>query len=563
MTNETPQNPGAGNKLAGDRAALQKSAIANQAELRANLRPLYDFIVCGAGSSGSVVARRLAENRDVTVLLIEAGGDDEALSVSDPSLWPTNLGSERDWGFVAEPSPYLDGRAMPLSMGKGLGGGSSVNAMVWARGHASDWDFFAAETQDPAWNYEAILKIYRAIEDWSGAPDPLRRGHGGILPVEPAQNPHPIADAMLRGAAASGLPTFADHNGAMMEGAGGAALCNVAIRDGARSSVFQRYIRPLMAQSNLTILTHTTVNRITIENGKAVGVQITHEGRQIAIRAGRETVLSLGAIGTPKLLMQSGIGDSEMLSRHSIKPVAHLPGVGRNFQDHVMVAGCVWESPEVIEPRNNLGEATFFWKSNEALETPDIQAFLIEVPIATQEAIGNYGPPPAASWSLLPGLVRPKSRGVVHLTGPNPNDPVAIDANVLSHPDDLTALARSVELCRDIGNSAALMPFAKREVMPGNLSGEALRAFVRLTASTVWHQSGTAKMGTDEMSVVDSELRVYGIANLRIADASIMPRVTTGNTMAPCVVIGERLGALLSGTRLPTASRPFAVFAEL
>jgi choline dehydrogenase len=252
--------------------------------------------------------------------------------------------------------------------------------------------------------------------------------------------------------------------------------------------------------------------------------------------------------------MQSGIGDSETLARHGIAAVVHLPGVGQNFQDHVMVAGCVWESPEPIIPRNNLGEATFFWKSNGDLETPDIQAFLIEVPVVTQEAVGSYGPPPASSWSLLPGLVRPQSRGEVRLTGPNPIDPVAIDANVLSHPDDVTALVRSVELCREIGNSASLRPFAKREMMPGNLTGEALRAFVRLTASTVWHQSGTAKMGVDEMSVVDSQLRVYGIANLRIADASIMPRVTTGNTMAPCVVIGERLGALLAASNAPAVS---------
>ena len=163
-----------------------------------------------------------------------------------------------------------------------------------------------------------------------------------------------------------------------------------------------------------------------------------------------------------------------------------------------MVAGCVWESPEPITPRNNLGEATFFRKSNEALETPDIQAFLIEVPIVTPEAMGRYGPPPASSWSLLPGLVRPQSTGEVRLTGPDPSDPVAINANALSHPDDLTALMHSVELCRDIGNSAALRPFAKREIMPGNLTRDALRNFVRLTASTVWHQSGTAKMGVNE-----------------------------------------------------------------
>jgi choline dehydrogenase len=566
MTTRIALSDAASASIDRDRAAsvaFTTRVMTNQAERRANLSREYDYIVCGAGSSGSVVARRLAENLGLKILLIEAGGDDAASSVSNPSLWPTNLGTKRDWRFCAEPSAHLDGRAMPLSMGKGLGGGSSVNAMVWARGHASDWDYFAAEAQDPAWNYNAVLKIYRDIEDWSGLPDPHRRGHGGLFPVEPSQDPHPIATAMLRGVAEAGLPTFADQNGAMMEGAGGAALCNLAIRDGTRSSVFRRYIRPLMAQPNLTVLTEATVNRVTIEHGKATGVQITLDGQTVSVRARQEIILSLGAIHTPKLLMQSGIGDSEALARHGIVAVVHLPGVGRNFQDHVMVAGCVWESPEPITPCNNLGEATFFWKSNDDLEIPDIQAFLIEVPIVTPEAIGSYGPPPAASWSLLPGLVRPQSRGEVRLTGPDPRDPMAIDANVLSHPDDLTALVRSVEFCREIGNSAALQPFVKREIMPGSLSGEALRAFVRLTASSVWHQSGTAKMGIGEMSVVDSQLRVYGVANLRVADASIMPRVTTGNTMAPCVVIGERLGAMLGASHAPEAAERFEPFPEM
>lgn len=436
---------------------------------------------------------------------------------------------------------------MPLSMGKGLGGGSSVNAMVWARGHASDWDYFAEAARDPAWGHEAVLDIYREIEDWGGGPDPRRRGQGGLFPVEPARDPHPIAAAMLLAAGGAGIASFADHNGAMMEGPGGASLCNLAIRDGQRSSVFRRYVYPLMAQANLTVLTQATVTRVLIDRDTAMGVEVLIDGRLLKIRARGETILSLGAIHTPKVLMQSGIGEASALRSHGIAVVADLPGVGSNFQDHVMVAGCVWESPEPMEPRNNLGEATFFWKSNETLETPDIQTFLIEVPIVTEEAQAQYCAPPAAAWSLLPGLVRPKSRGSVRLSGPNASDPVIIDANVLSDPDDLTALVRSVELCREIGNSLALRPFAKREVMPGNLTGEALCEFVRQTASSVWHQSGTARMGLDDMSVVDGELRVYGVAKLRIADASIMPRVTTGNTMAPCVIIGERLGSLLSG----------------
>jgi len=252
-------------------------------------------------------------------------------------------------------------------------------------------------------------------------------------------------------------------------------------------------------------------------------------------------VLSLGAIHAPKVLMQSGIGDQAELQRHGIPLVQHLPGVGQNFQDHPAI-GCVWEYQKPLPPRT--GSDTFFWKSDPNLDTPDIQTCLAEVPFAAAEMLARYNAP-AGSWSMFAGIVRPKSRGRIRLTGPNPTDAVQIETNMMSHPDDVKAAIAGVQLCREIGNSAALRPFAKREVMPGNLKGAELENFIRDSVITYWHQTCTAKMGRDSMSVVDGDLKVYGIANLRIADGSIMPRVTTGNTMAACVIIGERAGEIL------------------
>jgi len=515
----------------------------NQERLRTNLKPQYDFIVCGSGSSGSVVARRLAENPEVSVLLLEAGGDDDVPSVTESLRWFENLGSERDWKFVAEPNPCLNGRAIPLPMGKVLGGGSSINVMAWARGHKHDWDFFAEEAGDSAWNYESVLNIYRRIEDWHGAPDPKYRGSGGPIYVQPAPDPNPIAPAMVEAARIVGIPTFENHNGRMMEGDGGASILDLIVRDGKRQSVFHSYVFPYMDRPNLTVLTHALVTKIIVEKKRASGVEFARDGKVQRIHAGAEVVLSLGAIHTPKVLMLSGIGDQAELQRLGISVVQHLPGVGQNFQDHFGI-GCVWEYKQPLAPRNNCGEATFFWKSNPELDTPDLQTCQGEVPICSAETAAKFNPP-MASWTLLGGLVRPKSRGQIRLTGTNFDDPVRIGANMLSHPDDVKAAIACVELCREVGNSAPLGRYTKREVMPGALKGSELEDFVRNAAITYHHQTCTAKMGRDSMSVVDSQLKVYGIDKLRIADGSIMPRVTTGNTMAPCVVIGERAAEVL------------------
>jgi choline dehydrogenase len=516
---------------------------ANQKRLTSQLKPRYDFVICGSGSSGSVVARRLAENPDVDVLLVEAGGDDDIANVTDAGQWPTNIGSDRDWAFRAVPNPRLNGRSITFSMGKVLGGGSAINVMLWARGHQSDWDFFAAEADDPAWGYKSVLDIYRHVEDWHGSPDPIYRGSGGPIFVAPAPDPNPLALAAIDGAKSIGMPTFDSPNGAMMEGRGGAALADIRSRNGVRQSVFRSYTYPYMDRLNLTVLTHAHVTRVTFDRNRATGVEIFHRGTTRVIGAEREVVLSLGAMHTPKVLMHSGIGDQAQLRRFGIEVRQHLAGVGRNFQDHVAFY-CGWEYEVPLAPRNNMSEATVYWTTMPTSDSPDVFICQAEIPYATEETIARFGLPDSG-WSLAGGLAQPKSRGCLQLTGPHPHDPIQLDANTLADADDLKAAIACIQLCREIANSSPLRPFVSREVMPGHLTCRELQAFIRDAATSYWHSCGTAKMGRDPMSVVDGTLKVYGVENLRVADASIMPRITTGNTMAPCVVIGERAAEAL------------------
>lgn len=515
----------------------------NQQKLGRELKPRYDFIVCGAGSSGSVAARRLAENPAISVLLVEAGGSDDVPAVIHANQWPHNIGSERDWGFQGERHPEINGRSIHFSMGKVLGGGSGINVMVWARGHKQDWDAFASAADDPAWSYRSVLDLYRRIEDWHGVPDPDFRGTGGPVFVEPAPDPNPLAPATVEAARSIGIPTYENPNGRMMESDGGAAVTDVRARNGMRESVFRSYVYPHLDRPNLTVLTEALVTRVTLEGKRATGVEIVRKGETLKIAARLEVVLSLGAVQTPKVLMQSGIGDRAELERLGIPVVQHLPGVGRNLQDHVAF-DCVWEYPDPLPPRNNLSEAIVFWKSRSELTSPDLLICEAEVPKSTPENVARYGLP-AAGWTLFGAVAHPESRGRLYLTGSDPLDPIRIEANTLADPRDMRTAIACVELCREIGNSAPLRPFAKREVMPGPLKGAELEDFVRNAATSFWHLCGTATMGLDDMSVVDGKLKVHGIASLRLADASIMPGITTGNTMAPCVIIGERAGGIL------------------
>ncbi|WP_426172820.1 GMC family oxidoreductase [Massilia sp. TWR1-2-2] len=525
--------------------AQKASAIdANQSALASNLLTQYDYIVCGAGSSGCVVASRLSENPDVKVLLIEAGGSDQVASIQDPGIWFTNLGTEREWGDKSLPQRHLNNRQLSLAMGKAVGGGSSINVMAYVRGHKNDFEYWATEAGDPSWNCQHVLAIYKRIENWQGAPDPCYRGRGGNVWVQPAHNPNPIAPAMMKAAASVGIPSFADHNGAMMEGPGGCSIANTSIKDGRRLNMAAHYLHPVMDRPNLTVLTQAEVQKVTLAGKRATGVEFLWQGKLRKIGAAKEVVLSTGALNSPKLLMLSGIGDEASLKRAGIRAVHHLPGVGQNFMDHILLGGCIWEYNTPQAPRNNFAEATFFWKSDSRLDTPDLQPFQIEIPY-TSEVTGKQFAIPPAAWSIAPGLVRPASRGFVALQSSDPRDRLKIQANFLSEPADMRARVRAVELCREIGNAPEMREFAKREVMPGPLKGKEMENFIRNAAMTYWHQTGTCKMGRDRMAVVDNKLRVRGITGLRVADGSVMPRVTTGNTMAPCMIIGERMAEIL------------------
>jgi choline dehydrogenase len=509
------------------------------------LRLDYDYIVCGSGAAGSAVARRLAEDPSRTVLLLEAGGSDEIDRVRLASSYPLARFPELFWRFEGRPEADLNGRGLVELMGKVVGGGSSVNTMVWARGHKGDFEDWAQATGDDGWNYENALRLYRKIESWQGAPDPLRRGMDGPVWVQTAQNPCPLAPAMIRAASVAGIPSFDDHNGAMMEGPGGAALANLIVKDGQRRNMPAGYLRPVLGQPNFTLLTGAVVHRIEFEGRRAVGVSFEWRGERHSVRAARETVLSMGAFNTPRTLMLSGIGDEKELQRLNIPVRVHLPGVGRNFQDHSLVATCLWEGPAGLVPNNNKAEATFFWKSDAAASMPDIQPFLIEVPHLTERHQG-YGM--ATAWSLSPSIIRPRSRGRIRLCSTNPVGDVDLEWNPLGDPEEMRVLRFATELCREIGNSPDMREFAKRELLPEPVYGDDTMGFVRNGITSYGHATCTAKMGRDAMSVVDSSLRVYGIDSLRIADGSVMPTITSGNTMAPCVLIGERAAELINAS---------------
>jgi choline dehydrogenase len=519
---------------------------ANQNERGKILLDAYDYIVCGTGSAGCALVNRLAADPDAKILVIEAGDWDTSPAVADPRVWFTNLGTERDWNDIAVRSPHVNDRAIPEHMGRVVGGGSSINATIWARPFRKNLDYWVEVTGDQAWGYDHALSIYRRVENWQGKPDARYRGQGGPVWVQPAHEPSPLAPGMLDACASLGLPVLDDLNGAREERDSGFALMNQIIRDGQRYNLAKAYLYPVLGQKNVTLLVNTHVDRLTISGNTAEGVEFIRDGKPVRIRANREVIVATGGINTPKLLMLSGIGDQQELKKHGIKTIFHSPEVGRNFQDHILHGGCLWESVDSPELRNSGAEASGFAHStSDRSGPPDLNLVQIELPYASEVIAKTYSPPPN-SWALCAGLVQPKSRGHIALRSAKPSDRPIVNANFLSHPDDVKALAVGIEMCREIGNAAPLRKLSRREVAPAKkLAGKEMTDFIRNGATTYFHESGTCRMGKDSRAVVDANLRVNGVRKLRIADSSIMPRIPSVATMATCVLIGERMAEIL------------------
>jgi choline dehydrogenase len=504
----------------------------------------YDFIVVGVGAAGSILAAELSAS-GAQVLAIESGGSDDAPTIANPSVWFYNVGGPLDYQLPVKPSPRLNNRAFNMALGHVLGGGSSINAMVWTRGMQRDYDGWAKEGAK-GWAFADVLPVFKSQEDWDGGANNWR-GAGGRIHVRQPKNPHPTAPAFIEAARQMGMPILDDVNGPMRPGAGYINM-NIAA-DGTRVSAARAFLRPALSRPNLTLLLNTDVVKLNFKGTRCVGVKINTNGAINDITADKEVILTAGAIGSPKLLMLSGVGDAKALRGLGIDVVENVPGVGENLQDHVLVSGVVFKYKGKMPDRPVDSDAV---EAEAYLSSPggdtDINLVLEQLPIVTPETAARFGEPPPDAFTIAPALVQPTSMGSVRLASSNFQDAPVVDGNYLGTDRDMAAIVRAIEAARELGNQRAFDNVREAEIVPGpNATVEEIRELARLASASFGHAVGTCKMGVDRLAVVDSKLRVYGTSGLRVADASVMPRIITGPTNAPTHMIAGRAAELILG----------------
>jgi|SRR5712692_1229693 len=513
---------------------------------------MYDYIIVGAGSAGCVLAYRLTEDASVRVLLIEAGGPDTKQEMHIPIAFAKLFMTPYDWAYHTETQPQLQNRQMYWPRGKVLGGSGTMNLMVYVRGHEHDYNQWR-ESGNTGWGYPDVLPYFKKAERQQHGAS-VYHGADGPQHVADPRSPNVLSRTFIEAGVQLGLPRNDDFNGAVQEGIG---LAQVTQKRGMRNSSVDAYLRPALKRPNLTVLTDALVQQIMFENKRAVGVAYTQQDNTSQASVRREVILCAGAINSPQLLLLSGVGAADQLQALSIPPIAHLPGVGQNLQDHLLVPvsytctrpitlAAAQSSSNLLKfllfrkgpLTSNIGEAGAFYKTRENLPAPDLEMAF------TPAAFRN---PKVHGFTFGPIGLAPKSRGYLTLRARDPQQPPYIQPNYLDQAEDLEVLIEGVKLARQLAQTQAFDAYRGAEVLPGPQvqSDQEIADFIRERATSGYHPVGTCKMGTDAMAVVDSVLRVHGVEGLRVVDASIMPTLVRGHTNAAAIMIAEKAADLI------------------